>query len=130
MCSGSRRLSYPDAAESASRRDAPPEPRLQALQEDDGVLWVLTLVADADWERAFAADRGTHDAQVDDWNAYYDTVVEALDADTGTLLARARVDPALLNFADDSTVTATLTNELGVPFLQVWRLTLTFMEEK
>lgn len=82
--------------------EGPPNPQVRDLVVDDtGVLWVLLWVADGEWESAI---REMEDPAVGpERNRLFDSVVEALDAESGSLLARTRVDEALndVSMAED-----------------------------
>jgi len=85
----------------------PPQPKVVGVQEDErGRLWVLSIVADSGWRRAFSADRlpprragAPQYYGVEDTNRLYDSVIEVIDPRSGKLISSTRVDEALAAFA-------------------------------
>ena len=54
-----------------------------------------------------------------------DTVLEAIDLDTGEVIARLRHDLTFRGFLDGGSVYAILEDEQGFTFVKTWKLTLT-----
>lgn len=103
----------------------PPEPRLQAVRQDrEGRLWVMVQVAGKEWRKGVIAGASGHDGRVVDWNAYYDTVIEVIDPDTGRLLQTTRLPLAFNAFVDDDLISTVVLDEAAVPHLTIWRLRL------
>lgn len=84
-----------------------PQPSIAALREDDdGLLWVYILVADARWREQLGRPigrPGQHGGEADfvgTKHEYRDTIVEVIDPKTGDLLARTRLDARAFPMAD------------------------------
>jgi hypothetical protein len=73
--------------------------------EGDGILWVLWQVGDKRWESALSAEQPTVDGvkqrRIEDPTRYWDMYLEAVDVETGSLLASARIDRTLAGFTAD-----------------------------
>lgn len=121
------RLSYrPDAFPRKSpprTRDDPPPPTLLALDVDaEGLIWVVMGLADPRWASAWNEGTTHYDARIDDYNLYYDSVIQVIDPTTGTLVAERKEDPFLF-FGASRTVTS-VEGSVTSPRLRVRRLAL------
>ena len=76
---------------------APPPSVVASLWFQDGLLWVGTWVADADW-RADPTGRGSVNPR--HVGTLFDTVMEVIDPSTGEVIAHARHDEALRRSGD------------------------------
>ena len=102
----------------------PPSPELLGVaQEGERRLWVMSLVADERWRRGMVLG-GAHPG-VSDPHRYWDTVIEAIDLSQFAVVARRRVDEALLWGPLVGGYTALYTEDAdGVPRILVLRLAL------
>lgn len=102
-----------------------PEPFLMDIREDTrAVLWVLIAVPDSNWRRTVTRPSGAQHMQIRDPQEYYDTVLEALDARTGRLLASVRLPQYVRQFVADNEIGTVVEDSDGIPRLQLWRVTL------
>ena len=76
---------------------APGPSVIQGLEYHEGLLWITTSVADAEW--AQLSDARPEDGDLDG-NKLMDTVIEVVDPDTGALVARAVHDDFLWRTGD------------------------------
>ena len=76
---------------------APGPSIIQGLEYHEGLLWIATLVADSEW--AQLAGARPEDGPLDG-NKLMDTVIEVVDPDTGSLVARAVHDEFLWRTGD------------------------------
>lgn len=75
----------------------PPAPQLRGIaQEDSRHIWSLAWVPDRRWRTAIVYT-GVH-GRVNDWNLYYDTIVERIDLQTGAVVGSKRIDQVLWQF--------------------------------
>ncbi len=120
----------PSSAVIGSPRN-PPSPRLTDVRETpEGFLWVLGLAPDPDWEAAWEAVmpmiedrieiRMSEAPPIED---LWDTIVEVLDAETGELIARTRMDAVGIQFLADGLILATK-RDGTTPKADVWRMRL------
>lgn len=113
--------------------DRTPPAYIRAISEDpSGRLWVYLLAPDPEWRRALGSpqvQRGTMHYPVEDWDAYYDTMVEVLWPETGEVIAGARIDRVLPIVIDFSHAAALDLEALGVAYrVRVWEITLSDAE--
>jgi hypothetical protein len=107
----------------------PPEPRIRQIHQDsDGLLWVLSTVADPSWQDALVPLNDPmegHEWEVVDRDRFFDTIVDVIDPSQGRLIASARFDPWFMQFASDGIVASYLPPQRGLgPRIRVWRLSL------
>ena len=100
-----------------------PKPRITDVREDrSGILWVLTLVASADWKAQPSSNglvAGT------DPKGLYDTVIEAIDIRAQRVIAEVRLPDAAYGFIDDQpTVYSRRMASDGQYLIDIWRLSL------
>lgn len=104
----------------------PPPPQVVGLREDEqGLLWVVVRVADAEWApmepRRIA---GGHTQTTEEMkHSLYDTMVEVIDPQTGTLVTSRRLPSNAMTVAGDMIVTYGVEG-LGHPHYAMWRMTL------
>jgi hypothetical protein len=108
----------------------PPQSRQEAPRIDtEGRLWTVSHVADPEWRQSISTVRdlqgrlapGISEGNLDD---YFDSVVEVINPDTGMLIASTRVDPYLTFVSDSGYGASYREDEMGNPFIDVWRLAL------
>lgn len=114
-----------------------PAPSVQAIAMDgEGRLWVATRVADRSWE---PRQHGTEASPVTPENAdldeIYDTMLEVIAPDSGIVVIRGRLDPALrqLRTAERGTPGFYYSygvDDVGVPVIDVWKARLEAEEEE
>lgn len=82
--------------------DAPPKPTTFAILEDEaGLLWVMTAVADPRYREGLRPRQRVHSSDqaawaMADYDRYFDTMVDVIDPDTGRLVVSQRVDQSLM----------------------------------
>lgn len=109
--------------------ETPPPAYVSAVREDDdGLLWVASVVPDNNWAEGLRSSVGRSGRTlygVDELNRYFDTIVEVIDPAAGTVMATSeRVDQALLGFLADGRAFSRRKTEIGIPILDIWRLEL------
>ena len=116
--------------DSSSEGNAPPPPVQERPTIDgQGRLWTMIHVADTAWAEAVGpatdlygrASRAVGDGDLD---RYRDSRVEVIDPESGALLASLLVDPHLTFFGEDGLAWSYGEDELGLPFVDIWRLDL------
>ena len=95
----------------------------------DGLLMVVVRLADADWQPIQPIARenlpGHESIPFSRQDDLYDTVIEVLDARSGTVLARTRVDESVVGLVGrDGFCTYAEHSELGEPKYVVWSVAL------
>jgi hypothetical protein len=105
--------------------EKPWNPRLASMQVDSqGIMWVHVSFAKPNWSDyvyeftpgAFAIREPMHQA--------FRVLLEAVDPNRGCVLARFETDENLLGPISDGSWLSYHENPDGVPFLDVWRITL------
>lgn len=110
---------HPDA----SREPTPGMPFIYS--DRSGLLWTTIDVPDRAWESAFTRGNDLYGRPadvVDDFNNYWDSVVEVIDPVKNRVVGHARLDARVLGFAGDGLV---FTRELrgeGYPVAVVYEL--------
>lgn len=89
---------WPGTAQLGSGLYEPPRPSLREVwQDDDGVVWTVTFVADAEWQpredpgATAPGAEGGGVPEMDERDQIYDAIIEAIEPTTGSLLASTRV---------------------------------------
>lgn len=100
------------------------------LDPATGLLWVLIRVPsdDPEWVDGLISETvpsGRTYYGVGDASRVYDTVIEAVDPATGQVVATRRVDPAFEAIVAPGLALSYAEDEVGNPFVQLWRLELT-----
>lgn len=99
--------------------EEPPSPWVQDIHVDsDGLLWVLARRASADW--AAVEQRVSRAA----WGMFYDTVLEAIDLETGHVVSSSVHAWYGNGFTNDGLVVAHREGPSGMTILDLWRPTL------
>jgi hypothetical protein len=97
--------------------ESPPSPAIVGIQYDSDYLWVAISVADEDWR---PSDRGAMS-----WNRIneqWDTVIEVLNLETGSLVDNIRMDGFVRGFSGDRQVYTLREDDLGMLYVDVWSL--------
>ena len=106
--------------------DKPP-PRLLSMRVDpQGLLWVLTMVADANYvpiaQRIAGKERPVW--TVADESRLNDTIIEVIEPTTGRLIATRRFPQALHRFVGQDLVLETIVDDDQDIALRLWRIRL------
>lgn len=107
----------------------PPSPVVAAIREDQaGRLWSSVLVADSQWAEGLgepiAGEGGQTHYQTEDVEATLDTYLEII-APSGRLLVSRRFDRLFAYLIADSLIGRAMSDDAGIPFVEVYRVTLT-----
>lgn len=110
--------------------DAAPQPTVMGLHEDDrGRLWVLTVLPDPNWRSAVGNILPrTHGGGrspipvVQNYDAYYDSLIEVIDPTSGRLITAQRFPQALGFLVGSQFVAMRRESEAGDFFVQTWRV--------
>ncbi|MEX2284280.1 MAG: 6-bladed beta-propeller [Gemmatimonadota bacterium] len=109
--------------------NAPPNPGIMDLRMDStGKLWVIVHVADEKWTSGLGNVRGLYNRQVrgiTEANNYWDSIIEVIDPVAGTLVASQRFDQVLRWISESAYASAYRQDATGVPFIDVFRVSLT-----
>jgi hypothetical protein len=101
---------------------APPEPALAGIQEDDdGHLWVALAVPAESWEPM------AETPEIGDLGALGDQVhsrIDLLDAETGARLATLRLDHSVGGFIGPGLLVSREVTEMGIARIQAWSVSL------
>lgn len=116
-----RGVIYPSSEE-------PPNRQFYGLKEDAaGRLWTLVHVPDPRYTEALGTpepgEGGRRYAPILDYQRLRDTVIEVLDPEQASVIARARIDQYAINWIDDDEL-ATYRETNGVPYVDIWRVRL------
>ncbi|GMV06271.1 MAG: hypothetical protein AMXMBFR53_25470 [Gemmatimonadota bacterium] len=108
--------------------EQPPNPRLVAIHSPDpGTVWTVAHVAARDWRSGVGARIERPDGYVGyelDGDALYDSVLELWDLAGRRVLVSHRVPAQLQGFLSNDLLWAWRQDALGIPYVDVWRLTL------
>ena len=114
---------------SLDKPNAPPKPVIMDIRMDStGKLWVIAHVADQNWTSGLGTVRGLYNRQVRgvaDANKYWDSIIEVIDPVAGTLVASQRFDQILRWIGESAYASAYRQDATGVPFIDVFRVSLT-----
>jgi hypothetical protein len=95
------------------------------VEAADGTLRLLGWAPAATWRdgwtQAIGPD-GKSRPHVADYDKVYDSILEIIDIQTGTLLSRLRLNGFFLQFIDPDHVVSYQEDQLGFPVIRVWRL--------
>ncbi|MFQ5704767.1 MAG: hypothetical protein ACE5HT_12195 [Gemmatimonadales bacterium] len=106
---------------------SPPLPRREAIQQDaQGRLWVLLTVPARDWTRGLQEKKGPSGITYypDQLHLLFDSILEVIDPESGTLIASGRFPQYLQNFVDEKTVLGYREDSEGFPYIDIWRVEL------
>jgi hypothetical protein len=100
----------------------PPKPMVGEVKADaDGRLWVHVLVAAENWRDGLINRQGM--GWEPDVNRTFDPVLEIIDPKTGQLLMSRRfTDRDFVGFVGDDMIASYREDEMGYPFLDLWRI--------
>jgi hypothetical protein len=98
-----------------------PRPRISAIREDEGILWVALTVADRNWREVY--DPGTR--HVSDELRFFDTVIEGIDLRTSEVVGSVRFDNEVLRSLGGGRVGGVEYDDAGEPRFVVWQLQVT-----
>ena len=104
-----------------------PNANLYGISEANGRLWIVGQHPAEDWNRYWnreinrEIEAGTREI---DANRLYRSVVEVVDIETGRLISSARVPGLVVTLLPDQHVVTYREDEAGVPFVDVFRMTL------
>jgi hypothetical protein len=90
-------------------------------------LWVVSWMPQEDGREHLyeVAQPGGHSIlDFDDWNAVYDSVIEVIDVDTGTIIARTTHDEVIAGFLGSDFAHGPLPMQDGSPRIAIWRVSL------
>jgi hypothetical protein len=107
----------------------PSPPAIYDVREDadTGHLWVLMHVIDPDWEDGLTERRGPQGRTRITYTsrqAYFDTLVEVIDIESGMIVARRRFDELIDRFGEKGHVYGRMDGDQGEALLMVWALRL------
>lgn len=112
---------YPDP-------DQPPRPFVRDIYEDsEGLLWVIIIVADREWQRGIAETGSRNETNgyvITNQNQFLDSVIEVIDPAAGVLVTSERFDLEFKRFLEDGTVVSYREEGIGFPYIDVWRVQL------
>jgi hypothetical protein len=107
---------------------SPPDPALLGIwQDDDGILWTLLHVPGPTYNRGLAhtSEGKTGLADPAGMNLIFDSVVEAIDLESGRVLARQRLPEGVLGLGADGGILSGMAPDAGgAPRVTLWRLSL------
>lgn len=104
--------------------DQPPEPRIRSLTVDsERRLWIISSVADPEWHEAvYPVSTGPGSHWVDDWNAFYDSVIDVIDPSSGRLVTSHQFDEYFTTWIEPGLAASNTLVEGVLPRVRVWRL--------
>lgn len=105
--------------------DNPPSPGVRALHVDEnGYVWVLISVPDADWEAALTpvVSRFGGEAYDYDPSSVYDTVIEVIDPKRSVVVGETTIDAVVRGFTPRGLMYAVEQSENLEPYVRVWRV--------
>lgn len=106
------------------RGEGEPRPLLSKIHQDEnGLLWVATAVADRNWREAVTGVADCH-VRIEDWQSYLDTMIEVLEPRSGEVLAALRWPYPIAEFLGDGLMGAVVLDDIGEPSFVVWKLEL------
>jgi hypothetical protein len=109
--------------------NSPPGPVLiDVAVDEEGLLWTLVAVAGEEWRqglRQHGLPEGTG-YDIEDFNMYFDTVVEVIDLERRQVVKRSRFDSYFPGFLGDGHVTSYSEDADGVPRINIIRLRLSY----
>jgi hypothetical protein len=96
---------------------------IESAWEHDGALWTLIRVADEQWVAPIDPPR-ERALDPDDYDRRFDWMLEAIDAETGRVLASRRFDQAMWGRPSSSGLLASRIDGGSTPGIEVWRFGL------
>jgi len=99
-------------------------PQLLAVSDDGNqVVWAISWIADERW-RTVVKPFGAREWSVEDPDKYYDSIIEAVDLPSSTVIASVRVDSRIQGFIGPGLAYAYRENAAGMPRWDMVRLRL------
>lgn len=109
------------APEAEPEGPQPPQPQLLDLRQDaDGRLWIMGRTADPQWRESRRLVDGGWETTRPELNR--DFVIEVIDPSSGTLIASRRFPQFGGGFLDAAHVFTHRETNLGIPKIDVWRI--------
>ena len=106
--------------ESPSDADTPPVPRITAIEQVGDTLWVLTTVPGEMWRSGVEPDGRFR--RITDSDAYFDSLVEAIDLNRGVVIASQRMPLRFTDLLEGGLAVRNETDEVGNPVVSVHKL--------
>jgi len=104
-----------------------PTAQIRGINEDDaGLLWVFTTVADQNWRPIPLRDAPTPGEKVssrEDYDRLYDTIIEVIDPRHGSMIVHARSNRKLTPIGDGYVYSYEVGTD-GAPVYRLWRARL------
>jgi hypothetical protein len=100
----------------------PPDTLVQAISQQGDVLWVMVSIADPEW-RTVQVPSGRF-FTVTDRHEYVDTIIEAIDLNSGRVIASTRIDRALKGFVGEGMVYGQGRGDEGDESVAVFRFSI------
>jgi len=101
-----------------------PNPFMMGVWEDpEGLLWTAVIVPDPKWRDALSRSPGG-ELRVGSHHGFLDTIVEVMDPTSGNLIASQRFDLFFEHFTPEGLLTSYREADNGLPFIDIWRVTL------
>ena len=110
--------------------DSPPSPYAVGIWEDPSdpsVVWVIGEMADRDWARGLSGPQSTGDESFyvrETYHEVHDGFIEAVDLNTGEILASARTDRPFLNVVEPGLVAVASEDAAGFWYAHLYRVSL------
>lgn len=108
--------------------ETPPAPVIWGVEEDSsGLLTVIVSRADAQWHEAVEPDESSIGGftWTDDWDRFFDTVIEVIDPVSKEVLASRRVDEFYWVGLGGGHYASYKEGDDGTPQIHVWRVQFT-----
>jgi hypothetical protein len=107
-----------------------PTPVARGMRDDGaGRLWVMINLAKKDWRKALGPPRLVARSgaryTITSRPALYDTVIDVIDVERGTLLASQRFPEMMMFFLGDDLLASYREDVDGEPFIDLWRARFT-----
>lgn len=93
-----------------------PHPMVVSVREEGGLLWILTWVADSEWQSATTA--------LEDEHLRYDTVIEVIDLSDYRVVARSKVEELYQQLLGDTRVGGTVFRGGYIPTYRIMKMAI------
>jgi hypothetical protein len=110
-----------------------PMPRLEGMRSrGDGLVWVIALVAAADWRAGIGEEvkRGDQTYYEVDADLLYDSVIELWDLTQGRLVLSQRLPTNIQGFLGPDLVWSIRRDLFAIPYIAIWALELRGLPEQ